>query len=149
MSLKPQIHKAFLEIVDGKILQLQQTLADLKESGTNETKSTAGDKHETALAMLQIEQANKRAQLQDAIEQRAALTNIHTENKTTKVWNGSLVKTDKGFFYISVALGKLSIDGKSITAISPQSPLGALLIGRVSLESVTVNGNNFLIEGIE
>jgi hypothetical protein len=43
---------------------LQQVLADLKESGANETKSTAGDKHETALAMLQIEQANTRGQLQ-------------------------------------------------------------------------------------
>ena len=34
---------------------LQQVLNDLKESGVNETKSKAGDKHETTLAMLQIE----------------------------------------------------------------------------------------------
>ena len=149
MKIKPQIHSAFLAVIENKILSLQQTLADLKESGTNETKSTAGDKHETALAMLQIEQANKRAQLQDAQEQRSALLNVNPENITTKVTSGSLVKTNRGHFYISVALGKLNIGGNIITAISPQSPLGAILMGKTALDSVSVNGNAFLIESVE
>ena len=55
---------------------LHQVLADLKESGTNETKSTAGDKHETALAMLQIEQANINAQLSDALDKKAVLKKL-------------------------------------------------------------------------
>ena len=149
MTTKFKIHKAFLNIVDDKILLLQKTLADLKESGTNETKSTAGDKHETALAMLQIEQANKRAQLQDALEQRAALLTVNPENINTKIKSGSLVKTNRGHFYISVALGKLNIEGNTFTAISPQSPLGAILMGKVALDSVTVNGNIFSIESVE
>ncbi len=60
MTLKQKIHGHTLEIINAKISLLQKVLADLKESGSNETKSTAGDKHETALAMLQIEQANTR-----------------------------------------------------------------------------------------
>ena len=55
---------------------LQQRLNDLKESGANETKSTAGDKHETALAMVQIEQANIRKQLEEALAQKAILEKI-------------------------------------------------------------------------
>lgn len=149
MTLKSQIHSAFLGVIENKILLLKQTLADLKESGTNETKSTAGDKHETALAMLQIEQANKRAQMQDALEKRSALLNVNSENITIKVTSGSLVKTNRGNFYFSIALGKLNIEGITVTAISPQSPLGALLMGKVALDSVTVNGNIFLIESVE
>ena len=149
MNIKPKIHSAFLEVIENKIFLLQQTLADLKESGANETKSTAGDKHETALAMLQIEQANNRAQLQDALEQRSVLTNINPDNITSKVTSGSLLKTNRGHFYISVALGKLNIEGNVITAISLQSPLGAILMGKVALDSVTVNGNIFFIESIE
>ena len=149
MHIKQQIHAHFIETINHKIIMLQQTLADLKESGTNETKSTAGDKHETALAMLQIEQANSRAQLQDALELRTALININTEIKSTKVLPGSFVKTSKGNFYISVALGKLIINGETVMAISPQSPLGAKLIGRSIGDTVTVNAIDFVIVGVE
>lgn len=149
MSIKPYVHNAFLDIIESKILILQQTLADLKESGTNETKSTAGDKHETALAMLQIEQSNIRAQLNASLEQRLVLININPDITPTKVLNGSLVKTSKGQFYISVALGKLNIDGQTVTAISLQSPLGAFLKGKEVNETVIINSNIFLIESIE
>jgi hypothetical protein len=64
MTLKQKIYNYYLQLINDKVHLLQQVLADLKESGSNETKSTAGDKHETALAMLQIEQANTRGQLQ-------------------------------------------------------------------------------------
>ena len=128
---------------------LQQNLADLKESGSNETKSTAGDKHETALAMLQIEQANTRAQLHETLEQRSALVNINPDIITAKILPGSYVKTNKGNFYISVALGKLVIDGETVMAISPQSPLGAKLMGSCVNESVTINAHTYLVESIE
>ena len=128
---------------------LQQTLADLKESGSNETKSTAGDKHETALAMLQIEQANNRGQLQEVLEQRLALINIKPDIITKKVLLGSYVKTNKGNFYISVALGKLIIDGETVMAISPQSPLGAKLMGCCVHYTVTINTHTYLVESIE
>lgn len=149
MHFKQNIHQHYIDIVSAKILMLQQTLADLKESGTNETKSTAGDKHETALAMLQIEQGNTRAQLHDALEQREALLNISTDVTPNKIVLGSLVTTDKGKFYLSVALGKLTVNGEIVMAISLQSPLGAKLIGCIVNESVSVNGNTFLIVGFE
>ena len=128
---------------------LQQTLEDLKESGSNETKSTAGDKHETALAMLQIEQANTRGQLQEVLEKHLALINIKPDIITKKVLPGSYVKTNKGNFYISVALGKLIIDGETVIAVSPQSPLGAKLMGCCVHDTVTINTHTYLVESIE
>ena len=127
---------------------LQQTLADLKESGANETKSTAGDKHETALAMLQIEQANTRAQLQTALEDQAILKNINLSIIVNQIVNGSLIKTSKGYFFMSVALGKYVIDSIIVYALSPQSPLGEKLIGLKVGEKGIVNGNEYLVEDI-
>ena len=149
MHIKQQIHAHYIDAINSKILMLQQTLADLKESGSNETKSTAGDKHETALAMLQIEQANTRTKLHDAQEQRSALVTINTDVITKKVLPGSYVKTNKGNFYISVALGKLIFDGETVMAISPQSPLGAKLMGCCVNDTVIINTHTYLVESIE
>jgi hypothetical protein len=148
MTLKKNIYSYYLETLRNKINALQQTIADLKESGTNETKSTAGDKHETALAMLQIEQANKRTQLQEALEQNAILKRIQNVTNTTKIVHGSLAKTNKGYFYISAALGKALIDNITIIAISPQSPLGEKLMGLCIKEIAEINGNVYLVEEI-
>ena len=130
-------------------MALQNVLADLKESGTNETKSTAGDKHETALAMLQIEQANIRAQLKEAQEQKAVLENINPSLSPAVIVNGSLVKTDKGYLFISTALGKAVITGINVIALSQLSPLGIKLMGLSKGEAVEINGNQYLIESIE
>ena len=115
--------------MNDKIGLLQKDLADLKESGTNETKSTGGDKHETALAMLQIEQANKREQLNLAMAQKVVVEKINPTIVPAIVVIGSLVSTDQGHFFMSAALGKAVIEGKIFTALSPQSPLGKQLLG--------------------
>jgi transcription elongation GreA/GreB family factor len=148
MTLKKLIHINYLQVAAAKVTVLQQTLADLKESGANETKSTAGDKHETALAMLQIEQANKRTQLQEALEQKAVLEKIANVTNTTRIVHGSLVKTNKGYFYMSVALGKAVVDDISVIAISPQSPLGAKLMSLCVHDAVEINGNAYSVEEI-
>jgi transcription elongation GreA/GreB family factor len=145
MLLKQIIHSYYHQLVINKVTLLQQTLADLKESGANETKSTAGDKHETALAMLQIEQANKRTQLQEALEQKALLEKIANVTNITKIVHGSLIKTNKGFFYMSVALGKAVVDDVVVIAISPQSPLGAKLMGLCVYDKVEINANAYLV----
>ncbi len=149
MRLKQKVYDFYLQVVNDKLRQLQQVLADLKESGSNETKSTAGDKHETALAMLQIEQANVGAQLQDVLEKKAALEIIDPALFSSKIVNGSLVKTDKGYLFISMALGKATIDSYSVIALSPQSPLGQKLLGLSTGNVATINNNNYVIESIE
>ena len=148
MTLKQKVYQHYGQVINDKIHLLQNVLADLKESGSNETKSTAGDKHETALAMLQIEQEKMRNQLQEALSQKAALDKINPELVALHISIGSLVKTNKGFFYISVALGKSLVDENNIIAISPQSPLGLKLLG-LSINSIAeMNNNRYIVESI-
>lgn len=149
MTLKQKINKHYFQIIEDKIEMLQQLLADLKESGSNETKSTAGDKHETALAMLQIEQANKRTQLKDALFQKSIFEKINTGIGTQKIAVGSLIKTNQGYFYLSIALGKALINEIVVIALSPQSPLGQKMLGLNIGDVITVNDTVYSIDTIE
>lgn len=148
MTLKQQIHHHYLQIINSKVLLLQQVLTDLKESGANETKSTAGDKHETALAMLQIEQANTRGQLKEVLEQKAALQKINPALSAVKIVKGSLIKTNRGWFYLSTALGKAIVGDITVIALSPQSPLGIKLMGLTVLDVAEINNNRYVIESV-
>ena len=148
MLSKEKIHAHFLAIANNSIARIEAALADLKESGTNETKSTAGDKHETALAMLQIEQANFRVQLKDAQEKKAMLLKLNPSFSTKEIRIGSVVITNKNIVYISTALGKQVINDCEIVAISPQSPLATKLLGLNIEETVFVNGNKFVVQNI-
>lgn len=131
-----------------KIRQQEDVLRELSASAANETKSTAGDKHETALAMLQIEQENKRRQLSEFMDQQKMLLRIDPSKRAETIMNGSLVETDKGFFYLSVALGKLLLENKTIYALSPTSPLGQKLIGCSPGARVEMNGTFYNIISI-
>ncbi len=148
-TTKRKVYDHYLQVINDKIRALQDVLDDLKESGTHETKSTAGDKHETALAMLQIEQSNTRGQLNTLLDQKASLSKINPALKTLKVVLGSLIKTNRGYLFLSIALGKALIDTIKITALSPQSPVGVKLMGRSKGDKVSVNNMTYLIESIE
>ena len=149
MTLKHKTYNHYLHLIGEKVNMLQQVLADLKESGANETKSTAGDKHETALAMLQIEQANTRAQLQEVLAQKAALEKINPVLSAAMIVNGSLIKTNRGYLFMSIALGKAVIDNNAVIALSPQSPLGQKLMGLQVVNVALINNMEYYIEGIE
>jgi hypothetical protein len=149
MTLKQKIYKHYLQAMQDKIGELQKVLTDLKESGANETKSTAGDKHETALAMLQIEQANVRGQLKEAQQQKAALEKINPAIVPVIIVPGSLIKTNKGYLFLSIAAGKVVIEGHTVMALSPQSPLGQQLVNATKGGTVTINNTIYKIENIE
>jgi len=149
MTLKQKIYDHYLQKINDRITELQQVLADLKESGSNETKSTAGDKHETALAMLQIEQANTRSQLQEVSDQKVKLGKIDPALSAIVIVHGSLVKTNRGYLFISIAAGKITIDHSTVIALSPQSPLGQKLMGLKAGETAAINNTVYIIEHIE
>lgn len=149
MQLKEQIYQACEQSLQEKIDLLQQVLRELHQSATNETKSTAGDKHETGLAMLQIEQENKRKQLKELELQQVTLNKIDPGHVSKEILNGALVKTDKGYFFISIALGKLNVGSVSVYALSATSPLGVAMRGRIAGGEVQVNGASYKIFSVE
>lgn len=148
MTFKQKIYEQYLQLISDKIGLFRNTLNDLKESSSNETKSTAGDKHETALAMLQIEQKNVSQQLKEVLDQKIMFDLINPTVVKPEVTRGSLIKTNKGYLFLSLALGKIIVDGIMIIAISPQSPLGQRLIGLKVNDTAEIKGIEYVVESI-
>ncbi len=149
MTLKEKIHQTCFDLVQQKIDELQKNLHDLTESAGNETKRTAGDKHETALAMLQIEQENNSRQLNELLQQKAVLEKLDPHLQTEMIVRGSLVETNKGRFYISLGLSKLKIENETVFAVSPDAPLGKLMLMKKSGDAFQFNNISYEILSVE
>ena len=149
MTFKEQVYEEYRQLLDEKISQVQIVLHDLYLSAASETKSTAGDKHETALAMLQLEQENKRTQLAELQSQKAIIARIDPAAVNSVISNGALVQTDAGIFFISVALGKITIKEKTVFALSLSSPLGKALSGHRAADKISLNGKDYVILNVQ
>lgn len=116
-------------MLDEKVAAAQRDLIAATESRNSDTKSSAGDKHETGRAMMQREVDNAGLQFQKALHLKNDLEQIDFDTKHNEVQPGSLVITDRGNFIFSVALGKISFADTEFYAISSASPIGQALIG--------------------
>jgi transcription elongation GreA/GreB family factor len=145
MTFKEKIHQQLILDTAQQIAMITATLNDLKTSASNETKSTAGDKHETALAMLQIEQDMKRGQLQTLELKKNILDKINATVHHNTVNLGSLIHTNKGYFFMSVANSAIIVDDVKVIAISPASPLGGKLMGLHPGDALQFNTKTYSI----
>jgi len=135
------------QAIDKKIDACNAAITMSRESSKEETKSSAGDKYETARAMIQQEIDKYSMQLLDAEKQKAILSGLPmTEDSVIR--NGSLVITNNGNFLISVSLGQLTIDNKNYFAISSASPIGAILLNKRKGDTFQFRGKDYSIEKV-
>jgi len=97
---------------------------------------------------MHIEAQNAKVQLAQALETKGKLLSIKFDKEYTKVQSGSLVVTDKGSYFVAIGIGKVTIEGSRYFCISPDSPIGRLLIGKTVGEVITFNGNDLIIKEI-
>lgn len=143
---KENILQILKDKISEKIKTFENLIAETRAS-SNDTKSSMGDKYETGREMLQQEINNIQRQLNETLNQQNFLKKLNTE-VCTKVQNGALVKTDKGFFYISVSSGEVVFEGKKIMTISSESPLAKAMFGKKIAETFIINNVNQVIEEI-
>lgn len=146
MSLKKKIYGHCLGLINENIRNLHSALVNATEAANNETKSSAGDKHETARAMMQLEQEKLGHQLKELQEQKSELEKIDISKPSSQIAKGTLIQSDKGFLFLSIGLGKIVVADKTVFAISPQSPLGIKLLGKKENDVVEMNGVKYTIE---
>ena len=149
MIFKQKIKSHYQNIVSEKIKELRFMISDLAQDAQNDAKGSAGDKHETALSMMHLEQEKLNQKLAEIINQKNTIDKIDADSIHVKIALGSLVQTNEMLFYISAALPKISIDTKLIIAVSPESPLGSKLMGKSLGYEVEINKNRFQIKSID
>jgi hypothetical protein len=148
MKLKLEIHHACVDVLKEKMDALQCALKDLQQGAESDAKSSAGDKHETARAMMQIEHEQISRQLAALMQQYNVLMQLQPEKETKLAVLGSLVQTDHGNFYLSIALGKVQKMQHSAIALSPQSPLGLMWLGAKASDVVVMNNVKYTIQAV-
>jgi len=136
---KIEIHNYLLEHLNDKIGELKKLLETLYLSTSDVAKSSAGDKHETAVSMAQLEQEKIVNQCNSLLHLKEILLRIPTSETNDRVKLGSFIETDKGNLYISIGLGTIEMTDLKFNAISNQAPISKLLIGKKVGDEVTFN----------
>ena len=149
MNLKENILQQHQQLLQDKIDVFRDMIAALTEDAQNDAKGSAGDKHETALSMMHIEQEKLNHKLKEILAQKAIIDKIDASANHTKIALGSLVQANGMLLFISAALPKITVNDKTIIAVSPQSPLGNKLMGNEVGFTFEINTTEYLIQSIE
>ena len=118
---------------------LEQQKNNLQKDLVSEIKNSAGDKHETSRAMVQLELEKLGKQIYEIELNDEKLNTIKVFKTSTSVSLGSVIFTNKANYYIAIAADSCQVNSKVFYCISPQSPIGKLLIGKKINESIIFN----------
>ena len=149
MTFKQKILQQHKILLQDKIDAFQDLISGLTIDAQNDAKGSAGDKHETALSMMHLEQEKLNYKIREFLELKSVLDKIDANQKTSVVALGSIVKTNGMYLFLSAALPKIIVEGKTIIALSQQSPLGTKLIGNSVGFEFEINNSKFIIESVE
>lgn len=146
--MKNKILQKHQQLLQDKIDVFRDMISGLTEDAQNDAKGSAGDKHETALSMMHLEQEKLNHKLKEILQQKAILDKIDSNAIHQKVALGSVVQANGMSLFISAALPKISIENQTIIAVSPQSPLGSKLMGMEIGFEFEIGTTIYIIESI-
>ena len=144
LALKIKIIEKIKKEIEGKIVDVKSNYENTRESRNADTKSSAGDKYETGREMIQIEMNKLQALLSQYQSQLNLMASLDSKPHEL-VKNGSLVKTNQGYFFIGLGLGKMQIETIEFFSISMDSPLGLQLKSKVKNDFYELAGKKYQV----
>lgn len=148
MNIKEELYKQCELFVNTKLQTIENTIKSNQEDLASETKSSAGDKHETGRAMLQLEMEKAGQQLQVVTEMKTILARINIQENSNVCKLGSIVKANNINYFIAISAGKMSVESETYYAVSTKSPIGQLLIGKSKDDKFQLNENLFVVDTV-
>lgn len=145
---KEVLFNTCVEFVNKRAKTVASIIRSNQKALTSETKSSAGDKHETGRAMLQLEMEKASLQLEGIYTMELTLKKINIKDSATIVRLGSLVITNKTNYFMAISAGKITIDNQLYYAISTSSPIGKLLLGKTIGDTFIFNNKTLAINGV-
>ena len=137
---KPELLAQLIQLQTEKCQDTLLEVNKTEEAKNSDSKSTAGDKHETGRAMVQIEIDKLKQQLHLQNQTLQTLRRIEPNQAQNQIGLGSLVQTKNALYFISAAVGKINFEKETVFCISLISPIGQLLLGKKEGDSFTFNG---------
>ncbi|MEP3837479.1 MAG: 3-oxoacyl-ACP synthase [Algibacter sp.] len=148
LNIKQNLYNACFQFIENRLLMVQNSIKEIQESLNSETKSSAGDKHETGRAMLQLEREKAGNQLAEIEKTKQLLSKVNSDTISKTVGLGSVVYTTKANYFIAISAGELKVDNENFYAISANTPIGQLLIGRTLESEIVFREQKFVITKI-
>ena len=149
MMVKEALLSKCNNFVNNKLATIETIMSENRIALEQESKSSAGDKHETGRAMLHLEMEKASQQLGVAKQMNELLDKIQLNSVSKKIKLGSLITTDQGIYFLSISAGEISLGDKLYYAISPSSPIGSLLLGKEKGEKILLNSKVITVLSID
>ncbi len=142
---KKAIHAACLTSIRIKKEGQEKLIKEAQEAAAGDTKSSAGDKYETAREMIkqEIDKANHQLAIYERMEE--ALMKIDPNQSLQSVAPGSLIQTNEGTYFFSVSLGRVKAEKADVYVLSMASPLGKAMKGMTKGQELEMRGRKIEI----
>ena len=148
LKIKEALFNQCKSFVNKRLQTVEAVLSSNQKALQSETKSSAGDKHETGRAMLQLEMEKAGQQLVGITQMKVVLSKIDVLKSSKNACLGSIIITDKARYFLSLSAGQLVVEDKRYFAISVSSPIGKLLLGKQEKDMISFNGKTIIINKI-
>jgi transcription elongation GreA/GreB family factor len=145
LKIKEALFEACSEFIEQRFQTIKHTIDEIQISLTSETKSSAGDKHETGRAMLQLEREKAGNQLAEIQKTKELLSKINISKLTEKVSLGSIVYTTQANYFIGISAGELTVENEKFYAISAVTPIGQLLLSKTVGDEISFRNTTIKI----
>lgn len=148
LKIKEYLKKVCVNFVTSKSNTIQKTVQSNQEALDSESKSSAGDKHETGRAMLQLEMEKSGQQLKE-VEQMKLVTEKIDSKTISKLGSlGAVMKTNTATYYLGISVGKVELENEYYFIVSPSSPIGRLLLGKSKNDKFLFQGKKIIIQEV-
>ena len=148
MKIKEALFAHCETFVNNRLQTVNDIISSNQKALQSETKSSAGDKHETGRAMLQLEMEKAGQQLTGIRQMKEILGKINISKTSKNVHLGSIIETNLVSYFLSISTGKIVVNNKVYFAISVSSPIGKLLLGKKVNDFFFFNGKEVIIKEI-
>lgn len=138
----------YLDLYFSEKAQLVQTeIEQLRVDISSDTKSSAGDKHETSRAMAQLEMEKLGNQLLDYHKNIQWIKQLTLNNPASEtIRTGSLIRLSNGWYFLGLGLGKVTFGNEYVFCISIKSPIGQQLFNKKEGQTIVFSGKKLYIE---
>ena len=93
------------DFVNKRLKTVQDIISSNQKALQSETKSSAGDKHETGRAMLQLEMEKASQQLEGISIMNQILSKVDISKSSKIAHLGSVIITNKANYFLSISAG--------------------------------------------
>jgi transcription elongation GreA/GreB family factor len=128
-----------------RLIKYKKRSDELYESLTSETQSSAGDKHETGRAMIQLDREKIGQQVKEIEKEFELFSKINSNVVLNSIGLGSLVITQENQYYIVISAEVFEYNYKTYYCISRKSPIGSALFEKKVRDVVTFNNKEIKI----